>query len=95
MQQDALHAISYFVCRMQPLTVAALALAAIITMVTAPGRHIDFFPEDTLLKCMIPNPQRGLRGQNDTKLEDIPVIPFRVIRDPILNGTYFAPLDSG
>ena len=79
-------------CRM--VTLSVLVLAATIGVCMGWGPALSFFPETTLLQCMVPNPRYGKTDQPATKVEEIPVIPFHIVYDPAVPGTWFQPLVS-
>lgn len=71
------------------LTVVVFASA--LSICTAYGGSNFYFPPDSTLTCMVQNPRFGEPGQERSKPEDIPVIPFR----PNATGTVYLPLESG
>lgn len=76
------------------VTLSVLVLAATIGVCMGWGPALSFFPETTLLQCMVPNPRYGETDQPATKVEEIPVIPFHIVYDPAVPGTWFQPLVS-
>lgn len=75
------------VFRMQKLTV--VVFAAVISICSAYGGQNFFFPPAPLI-CYVQNRLFGLPGQDPSKVEDVPVIPFQ----PALPGEVYLPLNS-
>ena len=75
---------------MQKVAVAILVLSALVGMSHAYNTPSFRFPENQLLQCFVQNPFAGQPGQPDSKLEDIPAIPFQ----PALRGEVYLPLAS-
>lgn len=74
---------------MQMLSV--VVLAAVISICSAYGGNNFYFPPDSTLVCMVQNPRYGEPGQDSSKPEDVPVIPFQ----PNRPGEVYLPLESG
>ena len=75
---------------MQKVAIAILVLNALVGMSHAYSSVPFNFMENRLLKCYVQNPFAGNPGQPDSKLEDIPAIPFQ----PAERGGVYLPVKS-
>ena len=69
-----------------------ILVAAFVGLCSGYGPLRTFFPDTSLLECMIANPLAGRPGEPDTKLEEIPVTGFYL--NMTADGTYLSPMPS-